>query len=129
MLPRLAYEWLPWGYGLLAAGLLLLADHPLLWLAGCLLYMAASTIWVLRSTHRRTTMARPPRKTYLLSHGLYEFKPFIGLALGLLFLRHALFQEQWLFLIPSAWLLAISLFHLRRRAHHRQGRRRQVDIR
>lgn len=119
MLPSWLYEQLPSVYLLLSAGLLLLAQSPLLWLAATMLFVAGALIWMMRSNYRRTDLVIFPAKHWLQSELVYEAQPFLWLALGLLLLRLP-DTTALIALLPCLWGCR-CLWARRLHRHHAQG--------
>lgn len=119
MLPSWLYEQLPSFYLLLSAGLLLLAQSPLLWLAATMLFVAGALIWMMRSNYRRTDLVIFPAKHWLQPELVYEAQPFLWLALGLLLLRLP-DTTALLALLPCLWGCR-CLWARRLHRHHAQG--------
>ena len=119
MLPPWLYEQLPSFYLLLSAGLLLLAQSPLLWLAATMLFVAGALIWMMRSNYRRTDLVIFPAKHWFQPELVYEAQPFLWLALGLLLLRLP-DTTALLALLPCLWGCR-CLWARRLHRHHAQG--------
>lgn len=119
MLPSWLYEQLPSVYLLLSAGLLLLAQSPLLWLAATMLFVAGALIWMMRSNYRRTDLVIFPAKHWLQPELIYEAQPFLWLALGLLLLRLP-DTTALIALLPCLWGCR-CLWARRLHRHHAQG--------
>ena len=119
MLPAWLYEQLPNLYLLLSAGLLLVAQTPLLWLAAALLFVAGALVWMMRSNYRRTDLVIFPAKHWFQPEWCYEALPFAWLALGLLLLRLP-DTTALLALLPCLWGCR-CLWARRHRRHHAEG--------
>ncbi|MCZ0750638.1 hypothetical protein [Aeromonas enteropelogenes] len=115
MLPPYIYERLPSLYLLMAIAMITLSEQPLLWFAGCLLFIVGAITWMMRSSYRRTDLIIFPDKRWLQPEWLYEAQPFIWLALGLLISQQpAPFAP--LALLPCLW--ACSCLWARHRYRH-----------
>ncbi|MGY6036697.1 hypothetical protein [Aeromonas sp. AE23HZ002T15] len=119
MLPSWFYEPLPAFYLLASAGLLLLAQNPLLWLASAVLFMAGAFIWMMRSNYRRTDLVIFPAKRWFQPEWFYETQPFLWLALGLMLLRLP-GTTPLLALLPCLWGCR-CLWARRLHRHHALG--------
>lgn len=119
MCPRWLYERLPVCYLLVAVGIILLSHSPLLWLAGTLLFVAGATVWMMRSSYRRTDLVIFPAKRWFQPEWLYEAQPFIWLALGLLLSRLPN-ASALLALLPCLWACR-CLWARNHYRHHADG--------
>lgn len=87
MIPVLIYEALPAVYTLFGLSLLISSDLPLVLFSANIFYFVGSTIWIMRSAHRRTDNVKALSKRWLLPDLVYEFKPFLQILMGGLMLR------------------------------------------
>ena len=90
-IPKSLYEALPYLY--IAIGLLVyrLIDSPLVYLCAALLYTAGALIWITRSAFRRKNsrhLVENRKHRIRFPDRLYEFLPFIYIALGWLVITH-----------------------------------------
>ncbi|WP_207062599.1 hypothetical protein [Motiliproteus sp. SC1-56] len=79
------YESLPYLYLAVGVVAVLVLHHPLAYLCGALLYAAGAAIWVMRSAYRRRNHNRVPvgaRRSLQVPEQLYEYLPFIYIAIG-----------------------------------------------
>ncbi len=83
MLTKPIYEALPLTYLVTGAGSFLTLEQGYGVLAGLLLYSMGSLLWVMRSNFRRKDKNRSPgNKRLITPEWLYEFVPFIYLAMA-----------------------------------------------
>lgn len=87
MVPLLIYEALPVTYMLIGAGLMVSSDLPLLLFSANIFYFVGSTIWIMRSAHRRTDKLKAVHKPWLWPDLVYEYKPFLQILIGTILFR------------------------------------------
>ncbi|MGL4249630.1 MAG: hypothetical protein ACRCR1_03060 [Aeromonas sp.] len=118
MLPSFIYERLPSIYLTIAISTIMLSEHPLLWFAGTLLFIAGAITWMMRSSYRRTDLVIFPTKRWLKPEWLYEAQPFIWLALGLVMSQMAA-PGTLVALLPCLWACRClwARHHYRHHAH------------
>lgn len=81
-LPKALYEPLPYFYFALSLFILFQESHWAFSLSALLFYFAGSVVLVKRSEHRRKDKQRITLDHYKLPETLYEFLPFIYIAMG-----------------------------------------------
>ncbi|WP_159084673.1 hypothetical protein [Dongshaea marina] len=69
MLNRSTYELLPYIYLVAGAGLILSKQNIVFTIAGIILYLAGSIVWIMRSNHRRTNPDQRPRRVFFFPRG------------------------------------------------------------
>jgi len=116
MIPLLIYEALPTIYTLFGLSLLISSDLPLVLFSANIFYFVGSTIWIMRSAHRRTDNIKALNKRWLWPDLVYEFKPFLQILMGALMLRLPLGGVS----IAAFMLILIAARHLLKRQANRK---------
>ncbi|WP_421865683.1 hypothetical protein [Motiliproteus sp.] len=90
-IPKSLYEALPYLYIAIGVALFMLLDSPFIYVSAACLYGAGALVWVTRSSYRRKNSRHQVenRKNRLLfPERLYEYLPFIYMAVGVVILTH-----------------------------------------
>ncbi len=82
MLIKPIYELLPSAYLALGSGSVVWSDSGLGLFGGVLLFILGALVWVMRSNYRRQDEAIVPTKPITIPESIYEFMPFVLLAMA-----------------------------------------------
>lgn len=117
MLPRPIYEMMPFIYLVLGSTFVIGAEHDLMFIAGCALFIAGSMITFLRSEFRRIDEHElPENKLVVLPEYVYELLPFVYLLCSLLIIR---FSDSRAAHVVAAILISYGMIRLYQRYRNR----------
>ncbi len=114
MISKSIYEILPSAYLMLGSGSVIWHHNSLGLFGGALLFILGAVIWVMRSNYRRTDEDRLPNKSFTLPETLYEFIPFLFIAIALSLLSQ--FSQLPVYIVATVCLCrGTQLLYLRHR--------------